>query len=129
VDVPSYVAHLYLGSGFGTIYDLSTMQFCGLQVHRRWQDFSISSLICHATVWHPTGHGQRGLIGLYGVAAVTILFKADVEAQGGAYATGVLVLMSSAAFAVTLLAHHRRSKRTLAFGIITLVFLYTSQYH
>jgi hypothetical protein len=59
--------------------------------------------------------------------AVTILFKANVEAQGGAYATGVLVLMSSAAFAVTLSARHWQSKRgTLAFGAITLVFLYTT---
>jgi len=37
--------------------------------------------------------------------AVTIIFKANVEAQGGAYARGVLVLITSAAFAVTLSAH------------------------
>jgi hypothetical protein len=59
--------------------------------------------------------------------AVTLLFRADVEAQGGAYATGVLVLMSSAAVAVTLSAR-RRGRRWPArlFGAITLVFLYTT---
>lgn len=59
--------------------------------------------------------------------AVTILFQASVEAQGGAYATGVLVLISSAALAVTLSVHRRRAKRaTVIFGIITLVFFYTT---
>ena len=39
---------------------------------------------------------------------VTLVFRADVEAQGGAYATGVLVLMSSAALAVAISAWRRR---------------------
>ena len=58
--------------------------------------------------------------------AVTIVFKADVDAQGGAYATGVLVLMSSAAIAVTLSAWRKRNKRTLAYLAIALVFVYTT---
>ncbi|MER3436077.1 MAG: amino acid transporter, partial [Leptolyngbya sp. ERB_1_1] len=58
---------------------------------------------------------------------VTIIFEASVEAQGGAYATGVLVLMSSAAFAVTLSTRNRQSPaKTIAFGVITLVFIYTT---
>jgi hypothetical protein len=56
---------------------------------------------------------------------VTILFKADVTAQGGAYATGVLVLMSSAAIAVTLSAR-RKGDRWWHFFLIALVFAYTT---
>jgi hypothetical protein len=62
---------------------------------------------------------------------ITILFNANVDAQGGAYATGVLVLMSSAAFAVTLSVHYhsrgtRRKWGTIAFSLITLIFIYTT---
>ena len=59
--------------------------------------------------------------------AVTLFFRASVDAQGGAYATGVLVLMTSAAVAVTLSAW--RNARPMAgscFALITLVFVYTT---
>jgi hypothetical protein len=73
---------------------------------------------------------------LFGVdVIVTVVFKADVAAQGGAYATGVLVLMLSAAVAVTLAfwkeANENQAARaksrwlSLAFGVVTLVFTYT----
>ena len=42
---------------------------------------------------------------------VTIVFSADVDAQAGAYATGVLVLMSSGAVAVAITAW--RQKQTV----------------
>jgi hypothetical protein len=54
------------------------------------------------------------------------VFRASVEAQSGAYATGVLALILSAAFAVTL-ALWREGRRPAAayFGLMTAVFLYT----
>ena len=58
---------------------------------------------------------------------VTFIFHADVEAQGGAYATGVLVLMTSAAFAVTLASRRGRNRYApWIFGLITLLFAYTT---
>jgi hypothetical protein len=59
--------------------------------------------------------------------AVTVIFRADVDAQGGAYATGVLVLMTSAAVAVTLAARAKRQRRAAAvFAGIAVVFVYTT---
>src|SRR5512132_3704008 len=59
--------------------------------------------------------------------AITIIFRANVDAQAGAYATGVLVLMSSASVAVTLSVRRAgRRRAVLAFGLITLVFAYTT---
>jgi len=55
---------------------------------------------------------------------VTVLFKADVISQGGAYATGVLVLMGSAALAVTLVGW-RDGRWSIGYFVLTVVFLYT----
>jgi len=56
---------------------------------------------------------------------VTMAFSADVDAQAGAYATGVLVLMSSGAVAVAITAW-RQKHRWALFMSITVVFIYTS---
>jgi hypothetical protein len=55
---------------------------------------------------------------------VTWLFHADVDAQGGAYATGVLVLITSASFAVTIAA--RSLLLRAAPGLVSLIFIYTT---
>ncbi|MFC7643508.1 hypothetical protein ACFQX6_23940 [Streptosporangium lutulentum] len=50
-----------------------------------------------------------------------------MESQGGAYATGVLTLILSAAVAVTLSAWKKRGRRAaIAFGIVTLIFAYAT---
>ena len=59
---------------------------------------------------------------------ITWIFDANVDQQSGAYATGVLVLMTSASVAVTLSAVRRRSRcgRIVGFGIVAVVFVYTT---
>jgi hypothetical protein len=123
------------GAEFGTLYDISTvviLWFAGASAMAGLLNLVPQYLPRYgmAPQW---ARAIRPLVILFTVInlIVTWKFDASVEAQGAAYATGVLVLMCSACIAT--LIDRWRSRRgrwflrlSWPFALITLVFIYTT---
>lgn len=127
----AYLCHKFFGEGFGTVYDISTVSilwFAGASAMAGLLNIVPRYLPRYGMAPEWT-KASRPLVVVFAAIAflVTIIFDANVEKQGGAYATGVLVLMTSAAIAVTISARQRKAGIvTWLFGFIALVFAYTT---
>jgi hypothetical protein len=137
-ESPHRICPLF-GHAFGTLYDVSTiliLWFAGASAMGGLLNMVPRYLPRYgmAPDW---AAAYRPLVLAFTVInlAVTLAFRADVSAQGGAYATGVLVLMTSACIASFLHEmrktpepHHALALygQRIAFGLITLVFIYTT---
>ncbi len=123
------------GPVFGTVYDISTvviLWFAGASAMAGLLNLVPKYLPRYGMAPEWARAVRPLVILLTGVnLLVTVIFKADVSAQGDAYATGVLVLITSAAVATVIEKYRTRQgsfggKLSLPFVVIAALFIYTT---
>ena len=128
----AYLAHEHLGDVFGT--HLRPQHDLDPVVRRRVGDgrpaeprAALPAALRHGARVGARRRGRWSLLFTAITFLVTILFNADVDAQGGAYATGVLVLMTLGGGRGDAARCARSAPVRRLRLLITLVFVYTTR--
>ncbi|MEJ7606718.1 MAG: hypothetical protein WKF37_10730 [Bryobacteraceae bacterium] len=128
----AFLAHEKLGNAFGTTYDIVTiliLWFAGASAMAGLLNLIPRYLPRFGMAPHWVAYARPLVILLFLIdVVVTLIFKADVDAQGGAYATGVLVLMLSAAVAAALVLRkgpESSPRLSLYCWFVSTIFAYT----